>query len=125
MKKERFYYGEELIISNLEVLLNKEKNIVGTGRLNGKKGFPRISICGIYDTEANTMSFGVARCSGNDTFIKTTGRDLSRKRATESPFRVVTIHPSQKVPEVFMTHARDIENKVMMMEYPVKIAETE
>lgn len=123
MKKERFYYGEELIISNLEVLINKEKNIVGTGAISGKKGFPRISICGIYDNEANTMSFGVARCSGNDTFIKATGRDLSRKRALENPFRVVNIHPSQKVSEVFMTHALDIEDKVMMMEYPIKVVE--
>lgn len=123
MKKERFYYGEELIISNLEVLINKEKNIVGTGAISGKKGFPRISICGIYDNEAGTMSFGVARCSGNDTFVKATGRDLSRKRALENPFRVVNIYPSQKVSEVFMTHALDIEGKVMMMEYPIKVVE--
>lgn len=123
MKKERFYYGEELIISNLEVLINKEKNIVGTGAISGKKGFPRISICGIYDNEAGTMSFGVARCSGNDTFVKATGRDLSRKRALENPFRVVNIYPLQKVSEVFMTHALDIEDKVMMMEYPIKVVE--
>ena len=123
MKKERFYYGEELIISNLEVLINKEKNIVGTGAISGKKGFPRISICGIYDNEAGTMSFGVARCSGNDTFVKATGGELSRKRALENPFRVVNIYPSQKVSEVFMTHALDIEGKVMMMEYPIKVVE--
>jgi len=123
MKKERFYYGEELIVSNLEVLINKEKNIVGTGAVSGRKGFPRISICGIYDNETNTMSFGVARCSRNDTFVKAIGRDLSRKRAMENPFRVVSIHPAQKISEVFMTHALDIENRVMMMEYPIKIVE--
>ena len=121
MKKERFYYGEELIISNLEVLINKEKSIVGTGNINGRKSFPRISICGIYDNEAETMSFGVARCSGIDTFVKATGRELSRKRALENPFRVVCVHPSQKISDVFMTHALDIENKIMGMEYPIKV----
>lgn len=121
MKKERFYYGEELIISNLEVLVDREKNIIGTGGISGRRSFPRISICGIYDNEANTMSFGVARCSGNDTFVKAIGRNLSRKRAIEKPFRVVKIHPSQKISEVFMTHALNIESEVMMMEYPIKI----
>jgi hypothetical protein len=121
MKKERFYYGEELTISNLEVLVDRGKNIVGAGSLSGRKGFPRVSICGIYDNEENTMSFGVTRCSGNDVFIKSVGRELSRKRALETPFKVVKIHPSQKISDVFSDNAREIEATVMGMEYPIKV----
>ena len=121
MKKERFYYGEEYIISNLEVMLDKDRRIIGAGSLSGKINLPRVTICGIYDTDDNTMSFGVARCSGKDSFLKAKGRELSRKRANESPITVVTVLPDQKISEVFITNARDIESNVMTMTYPIKL----
>ena len=76
--KERFYYGENLSRSNLEVLVDDKDNIVATGRLTERLAFPRISICGVYDYDNHTLSFGVARCSHNDTFVKNVGRELSK-----------------------------------------------
>ena len=113
MKKERFYYGDDVTLANLEVVLNNTGDIVASGALKTKYKFPRVSICGVYDNENQTMTYGVALCSHKDVFKKNIGRELSRKRAYENPYRIVDIHPSQSVPDVFMTHAMDIENEVL------------
>ena len=113
MKKERFYYGEDITLANLEVVLNQDRNIVATGKLSNASKFPRVSICGVYDDEEQTMTYGVALCSHKDIFNKSIGRELARERAYKNPYKVVNIHPSYTVSETFMFHARDIENEVM------------
>lgn len=121
MKKEKFYYSQPCVISDMEILLSREKVVATSDRVRKKKDAPRITICSIYDDVSNTMSFGVARCSGNDMFRKAIGQELSRRRAEENPFRVVQIHPSQKVSDVFRHHVLDIESQVESMTYPIKI----
>lgn len=117
--KERFYYGENLSKSNLEVLVDDNDNIVASGRLMGRSSFPRIAICGVYDYDNHTLSFGVARCSHNDVFVKSVGRELSKKRAFENPCRVVTVGPNEKISEVFEDNVADIEEQIMSMRYPI------
>lgn len=120
MKKARFYYSEELTINSVEVLL-KNESIVAVGK-NFKyvRNFPRITICGIYDDENNTMSFGVARCSSRDSFVKAKGRELSQNRAETKPYKIVKILPGQKVSDVFMANAVEIDEEVLQMVYPIK-----
>ena len=113
MKKERFYYGEDITLANLEVVLNQDKNIVATGRLSYANKFPRVTICGVYDDEEQTMTYGVALCSRKDVFNKSVGRQLARQRAYQKPYKVVNIHPAYTVSETFMFYAQDIENEVM------------
>lgn len=112
MKKERFYYGDDLSIADQEVVILNEQ-IVAFGNIKYRKKLPRVTICGIYDDGEQTMTFGVTKCSEKDIFIKSIGRNLALKRAEESPYRVVRIQPFQKVSEVFMTHATDIEQRVL------------
>ena len=121
MKKERFYYGEQLSLSDLEILLDKHNRIIGTGTISNRKSLPRVTVCGIWDTETNTMVFGAARCASKDSFEKSIGKELARKRANESPMRTVTITPSEKVSDVFLENARGIEFEIMQMGYPIKL----
>lgn len=112
MKKSRFYYGDDLSIADLEVIILNEK-FVASGNTKHRKKLPRVTICGIYDDEEQTMAFGVTKCSEKDIFVKSIGRNLALKRAEESPYRVVHIQPFQKVSDVFITHATNIEQYVL------------
>ncbi len=112
MKKNRFYYGDDLSVADLEVVILNEQ-LVAVGNTKHRKKLPRVTICGIYDDEEQTMTFGVTKCSEKDIFIKSIGRELAIKRAEESPYRIVRIKPFQKVSEVFMMHATDIEQRVL------------
>jgi len=121
MKKERFYYGEQFKLADLEVLMTSQFQILGSGSISNITNLPRISICGIWDTETNKMSFGVARCSHKDSFDKSTGRNISRKRATETPFKIINVDPNDSISDQFLAAARDIETEVASMSYPIKL----
>lgn len=114
MKKERFYYGEDITLANLEVVLSRDRNIVATGRLSNQGKFPRVSICGIYNDEEHTMTYGVALCSSKDVFKKDMGRELSRKRAQEKPYCVINTRGYKSVSEAFIENARKIEQEVLV-----------
>jgi len=121
MKKERFYYGEQFKLANLEVLMTSQLQILGSGSISNITNLPRISICGIWDTETNKMSFGVARCSYKDSFDKSIGRNISRKRANETPFKIIDVDPNDSISDQFLAAARDIETEVASMSYPIKL----
>ena len=122
MKKVRYYYSDDLRLGKVEVVLNNFGNPVALSDLIGPiKFLPRNTICGIYDDEESTMTFGVARCASKDDFVKSVGREISLKRAETNPIRVVHIHPTQKVSDVFMEHALDIDLAVQAMKYPIKL----
>jgi hypothetical protein len=121
MKHERFYYSEDLTISNLEVLTASDGNIVASGNLQPKRKFPRLTICGLYDKDNSELSFGVARCSGNDSFVKSTGRNLARERALKSPYKKVHVNTAKKVHDVFIDECLVIEEEVWNMDFPIKL----
>ena len=122
MKHERFYYSDDLTISNLEVLTTSDCNIIASGNLVPKKKFPRLTICGIYDENAHELSFGVARCSSNDGFVKATGRKLAHDRALATPYKKVKVnHLIRKVHDVFIDECLLIEEEVWNMDFPIKL----
>lgn len=119
MKTEKFYYGECLSYGKLEVLVLR-KQVIATGNLLENKCLPRVTVCAILDRDAKTLSFGVARCSRTDNFNKKIGRELSRKRALDNPYKVVKITPETRISELFLQTSKEIENEVMHMQYPIK-----
>lgn len=54
------------------------------------KTLPRVVVASIYNSEENSMSFGVALCSPKDTFKKAIGRKLAEDRARIKPNVKVT-----------------------------------
>lgn len=122
MKKERFYYTEDYFKADLEILLDPEANIVGTGKVRNVESLPKVTICGVWDTDDNTMTFGVARCAMKDKFDKSIGRELARKRVNENPFRVVAIAKDERIPDVFLNNCREIEMEVLNMSYPIVVS---
>lgn len=123
MRKERFYYGRPWSIASVDFVVNSDFQACGEGVVTKTKPLSRVTICGIYDTEKNTMSFGVARCSHRDQFVKSVGRDLSYYRANESPYKVVKIGEN-RVSDVFMTNAMDIESEVESQSAPITVAKS-
>lgn len=121
MKKERFYFTQGIKLGNLEVLVNDNGDIVAAGNLSFKSNIPRVTICGIYDDEANTMTYGVARCSHKDVFVKKKGRELSFDRAINKPYDIVRIG-KKSVSDVFIENARRIEEEVLSQMYPIKLS---
>lgn len=113
MKKEKYYYSEDLHLAKMDVIINNYHKIVATGEIGEYKSLPRVTICGVYDNEAQTMTYGVAICSEKDTFKRKIGQTISYNRAFTKPYRVVQIHPSDKISELFITHARQIECEVL------------
>lgn len=111
MLKPRYYYSEALMEGNANVVLDATGLIIDFYNIRKPVPKPRITICGIWDTEKNTMSYGAAICSPEDQFVKKTGRMLAYERALSNPIRVIDI-PRGRVSETFMTHAVDLETKI-------------
>lgn len=121
MKKERYYYSTDLSISSLEVVTTNSGEIIGTSdQVTPIRKIPRITVCGILDTDTNTMSFGVSRCASKDTFVKTVGRSYAKERAEQKPYKVVSVG-KDKISDVFMDNAQLIEQEVLAMVYPIKL----
>ena len=122
MNKVRYYYGKNFKIANLEVVLGNNNNIIAAGRVTGKiKPIPRVTICGIFNPDDNTISFGVSRCSTKDVFVKSTGKELSYTRAKDTPYKVVKVRRGEKISDRFIENCLEIEEEVLAMIYPISI----
>lgn len=121
MLKERFYYSDDVRLETVEIIVNNNDEIVAIGDVIKTSPLPKVTICGVWDTEEETMTFGVARCAAKDRFDKAVGRELARKRVSENPYRKVYIKPDQKVPDVFMDNCRAIEDDVLSSTYPITL----
>lgn len=114
MKKEKYYYSKPAKRGCVDVVLDSQNNILEIGKQFWCiQPIPRITICGIYDNEQNTMSYGVAKCNKYDEFNKKLGQEISYARAMMKPYKVVEIHPEDKISELFIKHARIIEEEVL------------
>ena len=56
-----------------------------------------ITVCGIYDSAANSISVGYAKCSKKDSFSKKLGRIISHGRAT-NPVSSIKAFPKAEEP---------------------------
>lgn len=114
MLKPRYYYSSPGKIADATVIVDENGSLIYTyDDYRYKKPMPRLTVCGIWDTEANTMSFGVARCSEKDTFEKAIGRSISHQRASEDPCKVVHIDKLDKVSDIFMMVAENLEDEYL------------
>lgn len=120
MNNVKYYFSKDFKIANMEVLLGTNNTVVVTGNLVGRfTRIPRVTICGIFDPDKKTLTFGVARCSVKDTFVKAIGRDLAYKRAITEPYKVVSVSDNEKISKVFINTCLEIENEIMAMVYPI------
>ena len=113
MKKEKYYYSEDLHRAKVQVVINHKQAIIKMGETSEYEALPRITICGIYDNEAKTMTYGVAKCSKKDTFKRKIGQKISYARAITKPYCVVQIHPEDKISNVFIENAKKIEQEIL------------
>lgn len=122
MKTERFYYSAPLKVCNQEVIVAYDKHIVAEGDIKGKSvNIPRITICGLIDTDAHIISFGVARCSPKDIFTREEGRNISRNRALTNPYKVIVYSDSDNIIDTFIEISTQIEYEILQMGYPIKL----
>lgn len=110
--KTRFYYSTPQRIHH--VLLTEDMNI----KKQGKSEFlPRITICGLISDDYRSISFGVSVCSSEDVFRKTIGRELSEKRAKDTPLMKVAITKTKGITELFMKTTQYLENQIREMKH--------
>lgn len=120
MNNIRYYFSSDLKTANMEVLLGTNNTVIAMGSFVGHiKRIPRVTICGIFDPDKKMLTFGVARCSAKDTFVRSIGRNLAYKRAITEPYKVVSVSDSEKISDVFINTCLYIENEVMAMTSPI------
>lgn len=117
MKKEKYYYSEDLHLAKMNVVVNSNHYILSTTDAYDYKPLPRLTICGVYDNEEHTMTYGVAICSSKDVFKRKIGQKISYDRAFIKPYRIVKINPSDKISELFINNARQIEHEILGSRY--------
>ena len=118
---EKYYYTPVITREYLEVLtINNEIVAVGGTKRNESVKLPRITVCGLYDTESGMIKIGVSRCASRDTFTKKEGKSIAKKRAEENPYKEVFIGPN-RISESFLELAKIIEEEILAMTYPIKL----
>lgn len=117
MKTSRFYYGRLKTSMTAEVYLDLHNKVADFIQdtihyFNVK----RVTVCGILDTEANTLSFGVSVCSGKDRFEKAIGRKLSEQRALTNPLMVIPV-TKENVSKTFMETAQKLDDQFLNLKH--------
>lgn len=113
MKIVKYFYGTPTYVQNANILTDEHRKPIDY-TLNTsvpRKALPRITVCGIYDSETNKISIGVSRCSPKDLFSKEIGRKLAQERAELKPVCIVDVLPGEVVSHVFFSLARYLENR--------------
>ena len=113
MKIVKYFYGTPAYVQSANVITDEHCMPINYtwNTTVPRKALPRITVCGIYDSETNKLSIGVSRCSSKDLFSKEIGRKLAHERAETKPICVVDILPNEVISHVFFTLARNIENR--------------
>lgn len=113
MKIVKYFYGTPTYVQSANVLTDEHgRPITYTWDVNiPRKTLPRITVCGVYDSETNKLSIGVSRCSPKDLFSKEIGRKLAQERAETKPVCVVDILPGEVISHVFFALAKIMENR--------------
>ena len=113
MKIVMYFYGAHTYIQRANVLVDEHCRPINYTFDTSipRKPLPRITVCGVYDSETNKLSIGVSRCSPKDLFSKEIGRKLAQERAETKPVCVVDILPNEVISHVFFSLARTMENR--------------
>lgn len=110
MEKVKFYYSTPVHIRTINIFTDAEGNpmyIPDCKPLNVKP-VPRITVATIWNTEDNTMRFGVSVCSPKDTFKKEIGRDLAYNRAKDSAEISIKLTKRNKIRDISKRYANEL-----------------
>lgn len=111
MLKPRYFYSEPCSLTLAKYVADGEGFLIDiVGEPVFEKNFPRLTICGIWNTDTNVMTFGVATCSKNDVFVKKVGRELSYERALNNPVKSIDLDETN-ISEQFLAIAREFEDE--------------
>lgn len=115
MKKVKYYYSNVVHVRLFPVFTDAEGQPVfmSDSKPIKSKALPRITVSAVLDTETDTINFGVAVCSPKDLFKKSIGRELSYKRAVESPECTVKIVKKNRVREISKRYATQLINQYL------------
>ena len=113
MGKEKFYYSEDKRVAVARITYDGKGNVLSVNKLYDEYRKPRVTICGIYDKEKQTMSYGIAKCNSLDEFNKKRGQQISYARAVNKPCLVVKIKEDDKVSKVYMKYAKQLEKEAL------------
>lgn len=91
MIKEKYFHSDSLCIKEIRVITDSNGNILYHEDDDQKfiRYVPRYTVCSLWDTENNTLSFGVAVCSSKDTFVKKKGNEIAYNYALTKPYKVI------------------------------------
>lgn len=121
MLKPRYFYSEPAAIATAKVILDADGSIIGLADETTAKvtrRLPRTTICGIFDDEKKTLSFGYAKCSHKDIFNKSLGRKISYNRAIKNPLCTITVDALDNLSDLFMETATMLEEKINFSSSP-------
>ena len=111
MKVIKYFYTEPLFMVKESTIVNRygdeyyrqiTKDVLTE--------FPRLTVCGIFDSETMKMNIGIAKCSSEDKFVKKIGREIAQDKAENNPTIILSISPEESIHDIFMDHAIMIEH---------------
>jgi hypothetical protein len=87
MKTVKYYYSKAIHVRYVPCITDDQGDVVFLLERNvaPAKKLPRVTVASVYNSDDNSMTFGVAICSPKDTFKKSEGRKLAYERALNSP----------------------------------------
>lgn len=88
MKTVKFYYSKPVHVRLLPCVTDAQgEPLFLHEKMQSKimRTLPRITVAAMYDSDTNSMAFGVAVCSPKDVFKKAIGRELAKNRAEVKP----------------------------------------
>lgn len=115
MKKVKYYYSNAVHVRLLPIFTDAEGQplFIPESKPIKRKALPRVTVSAVLDSETDTLSFGVAVCSPKDLFKKSIGRELSYKRAIESPECVVRLVKKNRTREISKKYANQLINQYL------------
>lgn len=113
MKVVKYYYSKCHYLAYCPVITdaNGEPLFIASNKSAKTKRLPRVTVASVYDTDTNTMTFGVAVCSPKDIFNKRTGRQIAFNRATLNAETTIVGINRRRIREVSKDNANKLIEK--------------
>lgn len=118
MKIVKYFYAKPTFVQNVNVIVDENGDPLCDDlrdKCTTRKMLPRLTICGVYDSETKILKIGVARCSPKDLFVKEIGRKLAEERAETNPIHTTIVHPNEVISHVFFNLAKTLENRYSLL----------
>lgn len=112
MKIVKYFYGKPLFTEVMTSLTDEHGAYVeDICYVIKRKPQPRVTVCGIYDTDTKELKIGVSRCSHKDVFVKSVGKGLAYDRAETKPIVKLYVMNGETVSSVFFDQAKLLDKR--------------